>query len=128
MPRTVELLIRGWNNFLHDRKVHVEMDHRNIIGQARAHRGLKKYGEAMKLYRQYTDGVPESSPFFWRAQLERCQCHLEGYRKDPEAMKNLVIHINILQLKDKNMGGLAPEFENIKRKAQEIIDRAKPAH
>jgi len=128
LPRVRALLIRGWEKVLRRRKTGLIVDHLNVIGLARARWGLRQYGKAMEFFRKYTGGVPENSKVYWPAQLERCQCHLEGYGNDPEALKNLVIHINILQLKDKNMGGLAPEFENIKRKAQEIIDKAKSAH
>ena len=125
LPRAVDLLTRAWQNFLAGLKFHLIVDHRNIIGQARAHRGLGQFPEAMKFYRQYTDGVPESSEFHWPAQLERCRCHLEGFRGNKEAMKNLVIHINMLQLKDKTMGGLGTEFEAIKREAEQEMKKAK---
>ena len=125
LPRTKNLLTRAWEHLLRDRTFHLTVDHRNVIGQARAYRGLKQFPEAMKLYREYTDGVPESSEFFWRAQLERCECHLEGYLKSPTAMKNLVIHINMLALKDKTMGGLAREFLAIKREAEKVAVKAR---
>ncbi|MGB2822673.1 MAG: hypothetical protein WBF17_16940 [Phycisphaerae bacterium] len=125
LPRVRNLLIRGWEKALEKRKTRLIVDHLNVIGLAKAHWGLKQYGKAMEYFRNYTGGVPENSKVYWPAQLERCKCHLEGYRDSIEAMKNLVIHINILQYKDKSMGGLAREFESIRREAQSIIDRAK---
>jgi len=129
LPRVVNLLTKAWENLLGRQKNRLIVDHVNIIGLARAYLGLRQYEKAIEFFRKYTDGFPENrqnNVFYWRAQLERCQCQFEGYQKNPEAMKNLVIHINMLQLKDKTMGGFAPEFERIKRAAAKIAKKAKP--
>ena len=127
LPRVVNLLTRGWEKLLQKRKVRVDVDHLNIIGLARTHWGLKQYGEAMKFFRIYTDGVPPNSKVYWPAQRERCECHLEGYQNSAQAMKNLMIHIKMLQMKDPKMGGFAPEFQVILRKAQEYLKKAQSA-
>jgi len=124
LPRVVGLLVRGWEKVLAKRKAELVVDHLNVIGLARAYCGLKQYGKAMEFFRKYTGGVPENSKVYWPAQLERCRCHLEGYSDSPEAMKNLEIHINVLQMKDRSMGGLAREFESIKRAAQQNSRKA----
>jgi hypothetical protein len=124
LPRVVGLLVRGWEKVLAKRKADLVVDHLNVIGLARAYWGLKQYGKAMEFFRKYTGGVPENSKVYWPAQLERCRCHLEGYSENPEAMKNLEIHINVLQMKDRSMGGLGREFESIKRKAQQNSRKA----
>jgi len=113
------MLVRGWQGFLRNLQNRVTVDHVNIIGMARAYRGLGQYGEAMKQYRHYASGIPQAEfpKDYWRAELERSQCHLEGYGSSAEAMKNLVIQINSLSVKDKDMGGLAAEFEEVKRAA-----------
>ena len=119
LPRAVGLLTRGWENLLKKLQNETTVDHLNIIGMARAHRGLADYGEAMAQYRRYTDGIShvDFPKEYWQAELERSQCHLDGYKDKPEAMKNLVIQINSLKIKDKEMGGLAAEFEVIRNQA-----------
>ncbi len=119
LPRAVEMLVRGWNNLVRTLQNQTIIDHLNIIGMARAQRGLGNYGEAMALYRRYTEGLPRDKfpSKYWHAELERCQCNLDGYLSNPEAMKNLVIQINSLRIKDKEMGGMAAEFEQIKKTA-----------
>jgi tetratricopeptide (TPR) repeat protein len=119
LPRAVDMLVRGWENLVRTLQNQTTIDHVNIIGMARAQRGLGKYGEAMALYRRYTEGIPMDKfpKIYWHAELERCQCNLDGYLSNPEAMKNLVIQINSLRIKDKEMGGLAGEFEQIKKTA-----------
>ena len=127
LPRPVALLVRGWENHLRRLKTRVTVDHLNVIGLARAYRGLGQYDKAMEYYRRYTDGIDKSRfpKVYWRAQLERCQCHFEGYADSAEAMKNLVIHINMLQLEDKTMGGLGGGFEAIRREALKIAAKSK---
>ena len=102
------------------------VDHVNIIGMARAQRGLGNFGEAMAHYRRYTGGLSyiDFPREYWQAELERCQCHLEGYFEKPKAMKNLVIQINSLKVKDSEMGGLAGEFEAIRSQAQSKAGRS----
>jgi ATP/maltotriose-dependent transcriptional regulator MalT len=119
LPHVVDMLVRGWGNLLRTLQNQTTVDHVNIIGMARAHRGLGNYGEAMAQYRRYTEGIPRDKfpRIYWHAELERCQCNLEGYLSSGEAMKNLVIQINSLRVKDKEMGGLAAEFEQIKNMA-----------
>lgn len=119
LPRAVEMLVRGWKSFLRDQQNQTMVDHVNIIGMARAHRGLGEYGEAMKQYRHYASGISQAEfpKDYWRAELERSQCHLEGYGSNAQAMKNLVVQINSLSIKDKDMGGLAAEFQEVKEAA-----------
>ena len=119
LPRAVDMLVRGWQNLLRRLQNQTTVDHVNIIGMARAHRGLGEFGEALKQYRHYTAGIPEKDhpKIYWRAELERSQCHLEGYENNVEAMNNLVIQIKSLSVKNKDMGGLAAEFEKVKNKA-----------
>lgn len=119
LPRAVEMLVRGWQGFLRNQQNRTTVDHVNIIGMARAYRGLGQYSEAMKQYRHYASGISQADfpKDYWRAELERSQCHLEGYGSNAQAMKNLVIQINSLSVKDKDMGGLAAEFEDVKRAA-----------
>ncbi len=119
LPRAVEMLVRGWGNLLKTLQNQTTIDHLNIIGMARAYRGLANFGEAMAQYRRYTEGIARDKfpKEYWHAELERCQCNLDGYLSSGEAMKNLVIQINSLRVKDKEMGGLAGEFEQIKNKA-----------
>jgi hypothetical protein len=126
LPRAVEMLVRGWENLLRTLQNQTTIDHVNIIGMARANYGLGNYGEAMALYRRYTEGIPRDRfpKIYWHAELERCQCNLDGYLANAEAMKNLVIQINSLRIKDKEMGGLAREFEQIKAKAAEKAAQA----
>ncbi len=119
LPRAVDKLVRGWRNLLWTLQNQTTVDHVNIIGMARAYRGLGDFGEAMKQYRHYTAGINETDypKIYWRAELERSQCHLEGYENNGEVMKNLVIQIKSLGVKNKDMGGLAAEFEKVKSKA-----------
>ena len=126
LPRAVEMLVRGWENLVRTLQNQTTIDHVNIIGMARANYGLGNYGEAMALYRRYTEGIPRDRfpKIYWHAELERCQCNLDGYLANAEAMKNLVIQINSLRIKDKEMGGLAGEFEQIKIKAAEKAAQA----
>jgi hypothetical protein len=129
LPRTLELLLRAWESHLRRLKERTTVDDKNIMGMARAYRGLGQYDKAMEHYRRYTDGTNKVKypKEYWHSQLERCQCHLEGFRDNPEAMRNLVIQINVLRLEDPAMGGQAPDFEAIRREAQKIAEKAKPA-
>ncbi len=126
LPRTVTLLERSWKMFVKDLKNRLVVDHLNVIGLARAHRGLKNYRDAMEQYVRYTTSIPESgetAKAFWRAQRERCECHLEGFHTK-DAMNNLVIHIKQLQVKDPSMGGFADDFQRILAEAEEKKKKA----
>ena len=119
LPRAVDMLVRGWQGLLRNQQNRTTVDHVNIIGMARAYRYLGEYGKAMEQYRHYASGIPQAEfpKDYWRAELERSQCNLEGYGDNAQAMKNLVIQIKSLSIKDKDMGGLAGEFEDVKRAA-----------
>ena len=96
------------------------MDPDNVIGLARAHRGLKQYDQALRHYRMFCDGVNVKThgKEYFAAQLERCQCrHDAGYDSRP-ALESLLILVRQLEIKDSNMGGLAPQFNQLKLKIQ----------
>ena len=40
LPRTVALLLRGWENLLKRRKTHLPVDHLNVLGLAKCYQGL----------------------------------------------------------------------------------------
>ena len=120
LPRTVRLLNRAWENLLKQLKEQVRMDPDNVIGLARAHRGLKQYDQALRHYRMFCDGVDIKThdKEYFAAQLERCQCRYgAGYDSRP-ALESLLILIRQLEIKDSNMGGLAPQFNQSKLKIQ----------
>ena len=126
LPRAITAVIRAWTNLLKLLKSRVRIDSVNVLGLARAHRGLKQYDEALKLYRLYVNSIARAKypKAFWRGQLERCECRLEGFSTNAEAMRNLLILIRQLERTDSNMGGLAPDFRRLQRRAQGALGKA----
>lgn len=93
----------------------------NIRGQARCNRKLGAYIEAMKLYDKLVAGLPDRSPGWWKAQLERAQ-FAEEVTTGKERAK-ILLQLKLLQDRDPNMGGLAPQFAEVRAKVESTTSK-----
>jgi hypothetical protein len=66
------------------------------------------------------DGLAGGSAAYWNAELEYCQCLLEGFAADGVAMKGLLVRLKQLRMEDPGMGGLKDRFEAIESRASEL--------
>jgi len=102
------------------RKAAVPADAANIAAIARAYRSLGRHAEAVRYYRNLIDGLGDGSPAYWSAELEYCQCLLEGFASDRQTMKGLVIRLGQLRMEDASMGGMKDRFEAVEHQAREL--------
>jgi hypothetical protein len=101
-------------------KASVPGDAANMAALARAYRALGRHAEAVRYYRSLVDGLGGGSTAYWSAELEYCQCLLEGFASDRQAMKGLVIRLKQLRMEDLSMGGLKDRFEAVESRAREL--------
>ena len=139
---TFHAALRKGLTWLRDRlKKRVPVEARNVMGLAKAHKGVgrlrerqrndeeavKAYKEGLKQYRKVLAGVDpddqKQQKLFWTAQLGYCECVLGGYRRNKEAIQGLVARIRILRDKSPMMGGYYPRFNAIEKSAQQIVGR-----
>ena len=125
---TVVKRLRDAYSMLRDKlRKRLPVDANNIRGLARVYRAARKYPEALKNYDILISGIDKSQyvKAYWSMQLEKCQCVLEGYGKDPKVMANLVAGIRQLRQEDEKLGGLVGYFNDVEARAAQA---AGPGH
>ena len=118
------------------RKRSLPVDASNLLGLARAERGLRRYADALQLYTRVLAGIDAARlpAMFWQTELEYCKTVLDGFGGDPEEMKRLAARIRQLELRDQVvrasgpaatkpveqpvMGGLYREFQGVRFQAE----------
>lgn len=111
----VDALIESLEKLRQARKRLIAVDAHNVLGQARAHRAMGNYPDALSHYNSFIAGLDRGkwSSVYWQVQLERCACYLDAYRGDPAQMRQLAVLIRQLALDDRMMGGLKDKFNAI---------------
>lgn len=114
-----EKLKEAYSDLRKDLKNTIPTDSVNIYGLARSYRLMKKYNESIANYQLLTNGIDAVRYRLqhWQAQLEYCQCLLEGFKADKKSMRNLTLLIRDYRQKDAELGGLAKEFEKLEAQA-----------
>ena len=123
LPTARRSLQRAWANHLERLKRRLIVDSANVVGRARALWGLGKYGEALRLFEEYVAGIDANKHrrMYWEGQLERGRCNCDAAAGSVEGLKSLVIRIRQLGIQDRTYGGLAAEFMDLLRRAEERI-------
>lgn len=95
----------------------------NLLGIARALRGLGRFGKSRVRYAELIGGIDAAQhpQFYWQVELEHCQCLLAACSGDRQALGALVVRIKQLGSLDPKMGGLAERFAEISSQAAEQV-------
>lgn len=102
------------------RKASVQPETRTLLGLARSYRGLGQYEKSIENYRKVLRSLDRNSMDYWQRQLEHCDVLLEGYKKDPAAMKNLADYIASLRADDETYHGLKTRFIQLEAEAKSL--------
>ncbi len=99
------------------------VDVTNLLGIARALRGLGRFGKSRVRYAKLIGGIDlaKHPQFYWQVEFEHCQCLLAACSGDREALSALVVRIKQLRDLDPEMGGLAERFAEISSQAAEQV-------
>lgn len=99
----------------------------NIRGLARCYRRLGKTDEAKKHYERLTEGLPEMSTPWWRAQLELLGFCVQSFGDKAEPLEMIQLQIHRLRVRDNKMSGYLKQFSDLERRAGRLLaDLKKP--
>ncbi len=100
----------------------------NIRGLARCYRRLGNTDEAKKHYERLTEGLPEMSTPWWRAQLELLGFYVQAFGDKAEALEMMLLQIHRLRVRDNKMSGYRKQFSDLERRVLRLLaDLKKPA-
>jgi len=102
------------------RKAAVQPETRTLLGLARSYRALGQFEKAIENYRRVLRALEHNSVEYWQRQLEHCDALLEGYKKDPAAMRNLADYIASLRAEDETYHGLKTRFVQLEAEAKSL--------
>ncbi len=116
-----EMVVKGYGELKARLDRTVSINANMLRMRARCFYLLKKYDEALPLYRQLILGLKHSSALYWKSEYEYGKCYLDVNKADAEKIKLWLVRLEQLRQEDRTLHKLVGQFNMLEIKAKALI-------